>query len=165
VSARSIDSPLCDVYIPKEVKGELLAKCVLRRHVGFDIQTEKSYVGYCRLNVKRLVGLMAVVRLKDIAKTDAFNVPIRYRDCPHIGFDEARLIAAKVDYGDGRKASYDEHPFLRYSHPLYWVFSLTGGDGSIAGGSVCVDRVDGHVWSSDELEEYSHDFNNAFLSV
>jgi hypothetical protein len=165
VSARSIDFSLCDLYLPTEVKGELLAKCVLKRHVGFDIEIEKSYVGYCGFNVKRLIGLMAVMRLKDVAKTDSFNVPIRYRDCPHINLDEARLIATKVDYGDGRKASYHEHPFLRYPHPLYWVFGLTGGDGSIAGGSVYVDRVDGHIWSGDELEEYSHDFNNAFLSV
>lgn len=165
MSARSIYPPLCDVYLPNEVKGELLAKCVLERHVGFDIEIEKFYVGYCGFNVKRLIGLMAVMRLKDIAKTDALNVPILYRDCPHIGLDEARLIAAKIDYGDGRKASYDESPFLRYPHPLYWAFSLTGGDGSVAGGSVYVDRVDGHVWSSNELDEYSHDFNNEFLSV
>ena len=122
-------------------------------------------MGYVGVNVKRLIGLMAVMRLKDVAKADAVNVPIRYRDCPHISLDEARLIAAQVDYGDGRKASYHEYPFLPYPHPLYWVFSLTGGDGSISGGAVHVDRVDGHVWSSDELEEYSHDYNNTFLII
>jgi hypothetical protein len=162
---KNVDSPLCDIYLPKEVKGELLAKCILKRHVGFDIEIEKTYVGYCGLNVKRLIGLMAVLRLKEVAKADAINVPIRYRDCPQISLDEARFIAAQVDYGDGRKASYHEHSFLRYPHPLYWVFGLTGGDGSIAGGSVYVDRVDGHIWSGDELDEYSHDYNNAFLNV
>lgn len=152
---------LSDIYLPEKIYGEKLIKFTKMHGVCADVNVDKYYSGYLGLNLKRLIGLMMVMRLQD-AGIGAFNVPIKYRDFPHISIDEAKIIAERVDFGDGRRAIYTS---LGDSHPLYWVFGLANGDGAIAGGAVHVDRVDGRVWTNDEIQEYAHDYNNAFWVV
>ncbi|MDN7736201.1 MULTISPECIES: hypothetical protein [Burkholderia] len=46
--------------------------------------------------------------------------------------------------------------------PLYYLFrqsSAVGGEEKV-GGAILVDRLDGHVWSYEEYEEYMYDYNN-----
>jgi hypothetical protein len=151
-----------DIFLLEEVSGKSLVSAIGAICGEFLIDPEKSYSGYLGLNVKRLTGLMMLMRLRDVIGVRAFNVPIRYRDCPNIGFEEAKWLAKQRDIGDGR---YAADVLWNPPHPMYLAFKIAGGDGSIAGGAICVDQLDGHIWSGDELDEYSHDYNNAFWVV
>ncbi|MEQ4192345.1 hypothetical protein ABNM11_27365, partial [Pseudomonas syringae] len=46
------------------------------------------------------------------------------------------------------------------SPPVFWVFSIVGGDEGKVGGVVMIDRLDGHVWGELEYIEYMYDYNN-----
>jgi hypothetical protein len=138
----------------QDVSGELLKK----RIFYLSTEPDRMYSEFIGSNLTRMRGLMALMRLREVG-VDALNVPVRYRDQPHITAAEALAIAKRVE------SEYGMTPVMSDSaghFPLFWSFPLSGGDGSVVGGHWMVDRVDGHIWSADEKEQYDHDFNNAF---
>jgi hypothetical protein len=58
-----------------------------------------------------------------------------------------------------------ESPLSVNSPPVFWQFNLNdqSGDEKV-GGIAMVDRLDGHIWSIKEREEYMHDYNSIFPS-
>lgn len=146
----------CDLFLYDEIKGgDLKRMCpgLLK-----EVDTDKSYHHFAGLNLKRLHALLAVTMIRQ----NGFNlasVPNRYRDEKKITEDVAFEIAKRVDLQTGL---YLSKAAELNSSPLFWKFKVLGGDGNIIGGRIFVDKIDGHLWSFDDVNEYEHDYNNNF---
>lgn len=91
----------------------------------------------------------------------AFSAPIEYRENKNISKETASALASGYAKDAGgliheTRSSKTECP------PVYWEFGLRlDRKGSeMAGGVIRVDRSDGHIWTSDEYEEYMYDYNS-----
>lgn len=147
---------ICDIYIEgAHAIPEL--RFVRLFDKSFSYVEGKVYSGYIGASVPRLKGVLIVSRLK-ASGISAFNLPIRYRsaDLPiavahRIALEKAE--AARMGLSNG-EAFRDIHT------PMYWNFSLIDPTGDLVGGRIMVDRLDGHIWSSDEHETFMYDYNN-----
>ena len=149
----------CDIYLSEPTQTERL------RSVGmfdrdFQYEEGKLYVGYLGVNIYRvkLVSIVSDLRKRNIA---CFGVPTTYRDNENLSLDAAISIANEYTRSLGKSAE-PSSMLKSKSPPVYWIFDLKNdeGPGGKAGGVVMVDRIDGHIWSQCEYEEYMYDFNN-----
>jgi hypothetical protein len=148
----------CDLYLCADTD---VSQIKMLRLFDKDVLPEKDTVrsGYLFVNVER-VKLVAVVSDLRRRGVPCFSVPIEYRNSVHT-YAEAFEIAQKHAAEQGvLVAQIDQER----CPPLYWSFRLIciGLGEQKAGGILMVDRLDGHVWSQNEYEEYMYDYNNIF---
>ena len=91
----------------------------------------------------------------------SYSVPINYRDNKMINIDDALNIAkekfSKIQY------KIVKNKMIKNDNPLIWCFSIIPLVGEEkAGGTVMIDRLDGHIWNQEEFEIYMYDYNNIF---
>lgn len=60
-----------------------------------------------------------------------------------------------ADVSDGQVENHEPNP-------LYWRFAMANDRSDRVGGYVMVDRLDGHIWTCEEYENYMYDYNNVF---
>ena len=86
-------------------------------------------------------------------------VPARYRSAS-TSITEAAMRAAEAARAAGRLARF-ELPRLHADHPMFFTFLVppAEGEGPATGAAVGllikVDKCDGHIWSDQEMDEYS----------
>lgn len=149
----------CDIYLSESTASDRL-KFVSLFDGQFQYRSDVAYVGYLGVQIDRvkLVAIVADLRRHGIL---CFSVPIKYRDDIQLSMDAvwhkveeyAKSIGA---IAVGSQVSSSHAP------PVYWGFQLVYDDKyeEKAGGVVMVDRLDGHVWSGSEYEQYMYDYNN-----
>lgn len=148
----------CDIYIHGESKSPSL-KFIGLFDKSFSYCADRTYRGFMGVSVGR-VKLVSVVSELRKAGVACFSVPIEYRDNPGIEAAEAKSLAKKHAESMGGMISERDH---RDGYaPLFWVFDISAHDDDRVGGVVIVDRLDGHIWGTDEYEEYMYDYNNVF---
>jgi hypothetical protein len=148
----------CDIYICGESKSPHF-KFIGLFDKSFNYSGDRLYSGFMNVNIGRvkLISIISDLRKAGVA---CFSVPVEYRDNVGIDVREARSIAEKHAESIGFEISGFS---ARQDYaPLFWVFDVSGGDGDRVGGVVIVDRLDGHIWETDEYEEYMYDYNNIF---
>lgn len=147
----------CDIYMPvPSLVPELKYVHVLDR--GFCYNPLKEYAGYVGVELPRLraVAIVSKIRSRGIP---ALNVPLRYKT-GIISLERGREVASEYAKSMRFGASSGNGPMDRHT-PLYWCFSVTSmEEDDRAGGRILVDRCDGHVWSTEELDDYMYDYNN-----
>ncbi|WP_155720403.1 hypothetical protein [Burkholderia anthina] len=102
---------------------------------------------------------MSELRKKEVL---SFSVPVEYRDGKIVDVREAMEIAENYAKSIGCLI-VGASPRSGFA-PLFWVFDIASKEGGIdkVGGVVMVDKLDGHVWTMAEYEEYMYDYNNVF---
>ncbi|MDH6590522.1 hypothetical protein M2165_000411 [Variovorax sp. TBS-050B] len=150
-----------DLYICEPVRSERL-KFIALFDGSFSYDAEKCYSGYLGLNAGR-VKLISIVSDLRAHNVDCFGVPIEYRDLENIPMSQALEFAKEHAAGVGASV-FEISKFQSRDPPVYWKFGLNQINGfeEKAGGIVMIDRLDGHVWTNDENEEYMYDYNNIF---
>lgn len=149
----------CDLYLFEPVKSGCL-RFIEMFDKDFRFDDQKSYVGFLHANVDR-VKLVAVVSDLRSRGIDSVSVPVEYRDRESISqehaFDLANAYARSIS-----AIALDPRKSNSKSSPMYWTFDLNY-DFSVderANGAVMIDRLDGHIWTLGEYEEYMYDYNN-----
>jgi len=148
----------CDLYFYDSVKSDRL-RFIELLDKNFIYDSGKSYVGflYAKVDRVKLVSVVADLRRNGIA---CFSVPIAYRDQETIPMEMAFDLATKHAKTVGATVAIS----VRHQKvpPVLWAFDLISGnnDEEKSGGVVMIDRLDGHVWTLSEYEEYLYDYNN-----
>lgn len=148
----------CDLYLCAEADvSQFRMLRLFDKEVILEEGTVRS--GYLFVNIER-VKLVAVVSDLRRRNVPCFSVPIEYRDS-RLTYGAAFEIAKKHAAEQGvlvGEIGQERRP------PLFWSFSQVGiGPAETkTGGVLMVDRLDGHLWSQSEHEEYMYDFNNIF---
>ncbi|WP_141676588.1 hypothetical protein [Pseudomonas bananamidigenes] len=147
----------CDLYLCDDVEASQL-KVIRLFDKSFVCENGKRYSGYLRVNVNR-VKLVSVVSDLRQRKILCFSVPVEYR--ASVVSHKAALEIAKKYIGESGVIGIEDQA---KKPPLVWSFSLAviGSEEEKTDGVVMVDRLDGHVWSIDEYEQYMYDYNNVF---
>lgn len=148
-----------DLYLCDSVRSERL-KFIKIFDKEFLYDADKSYVGYLGINVDR-VKLVSVVSDLRKHRIVCFSAPIDYRDRENISPNHALNLANDFAKTIGASA-LDGVQFQLKCPPVYWTFGLKYENPAEEkiGGVVMIDRLDGHVWSDLENEEYMYDYNN-----
>ena len=149
----------CDLYFPDPVQSARL-KFIELFDKSFICEAEKAYVGYLHVNVDRIKLVSVVIDLREDG-FNCFSVPAEYRDHTSISMEAAQSLGMEYAKTIGASVvpSLDR---TSKSPPVYWIFDLfyENPRDEKSGGVVVVDRLDGHIWSSSEYEEYWYDYNN-----
>ncbi|MEK7917240.1 hypothetical protein AAB988_17195 [Burkholderia contaminans] len=128
---------------------------------GFSYDAGRSYSGFMNVNVSRvkLVSVVSELRKKGVL---SFSVPVEYRDGKVVDVREAMEIAEGYAKSIGCLIA-GASPRSKFA-PLFWAFDIACEEGCAekVGGVVIVDKLDGHVWTMAEYEEYMYDYNNVF---
>ncbi|PBQ02225.1 hypothetical protein CCL07_15795 [Pseudomonas congelans] len=103
-----------------------------------------------------MVSIVTELKRKGI---EVYSSPVRYRDVSNIEFEKAAAFAFDYARARGFDVVFDSCRAEK-SPPVFWVFSIVGGDRGEVGGVVMIDRLDGHVWGELEYIEYMYDYNN-----
>jgi hypothetical protein len=150
-----------DLYLCTPVRSERLRFIHIFDNKFF-YEEEKSYVGYLSVNIKR-VKLISVISDLKAHGIDCFGVPIEYRDLENISMSRAFDLAKHYANEIGASA-YEILKVHSNYPPVYWKFGLNKKSETEekVGGIVMIDRLDGHVWTDAENEEYMYDYNNIF---
>lgn len=147
----------CDLFLCEPVKASGL-KLISLFDKGFRPDNGLIYSGYLFISVDR-VKLVAVVSDFRRHHIPCFSVPVEYRESrisSTVAFELAQTHVTNLG-----KISISEQG---QKPPLFWSFTL-GYDNAVenkAGGIIMVDRLDGHIWTAGEYEEYMYDYNNIF---
>ncbi|WP_134923254.1 MULTISPECIES: hypothetical protein [Pseudomonas] len=147
----------CDLYLCGPVDAARL-KMLRLFDKSFSCESGQVFSGYLFVSINRL-KLVAVVSALRKEKILCFSVPIEYRSAGVL-LDAAFEIAKKYAGQNGVIGMRDQ----TQCPPLFWSFSLmsVGLAEKKVGGMLMVDRLDGHIWSLEEYEEYMYDYNNVF---
>ena len=149
---------LCDLFLCEPTKTDRLRPIGLFDK-SFLYDPEKQYSGYLRTNIDRIKMISIVYDLRKNG-IDCFSVPIEYRDRENLSIDHAFALA--MGYARSKNAEVSIRMQSKCP-PVYWVFDLLPSqEDERVGGTVMIDRLDGHVWTSSEYEEYMYNFNNIF---
>ncbi|WP_223473109.1 MULTISPECIES: hypothetical protein [unclassified Pseudomonas] len=148
----------CDLYLCAEVDvSQIEMLSLFDKSLLLKEGTVRS--GYLSVNIDR-VKLVAIVSALRRQNVPCFSAPVAYRDSK-LSFETAFEIA--------KKSAVEQNAIVgrldqTRSPPLFWSFSLASVSSSEkkAGGIFMVDRLDGHIWSLEEYEEYMYDYNNVF---
>ncbi len=149
----------CDIYLCDPVRTDRLRFASLFDK-SFQYDENKTYVGYLGLNIDRVKLVSVVLDLKKNGVA-CFSVSIEYRVDGNLPIETAADIASEYAMSIGASAA-PSAMLKSKCPPVYWIFDLRNNEenqGNV-GGVVMVDRIDGHVWSQSENEEYMYDFNN-----
>jgi hypothetical protein len=147
---------LCDVYLLSDVQGNKLP-CMPPNYISID--PAKIYTGYLNMSLNRIKCVAVVSKFRRHGLI-CYGAPIKYRDVANVTVETAFSIA--VNRANSLGCVIQLPISCRNSSPpVFWSFKLNCG-ADFVGGAVAVDRLDGHVWSEDEVEEYMYDYNNIF---
>lgn len=148
----------CDLYFCDTVKSDRL-KFIELFDKSFVFESEKSYLGFLQVSVNRVKLVSVVSDLKRNGIT-CFSAPIAYRDCETISMETAFDVA--TEHAKAFGTSVVVSVLRQKAPPLYWIFDLLPGIAAEekSGGVVMIDKLDGHVWTYSEYEEYMYDYNN-----
>lgn len=152
----------CDIYLCEEISSDFL-KFVKVLDRNFQFEDKKKYSGYLFVDIDR-VKLVPVVSDLRMNRISCFSVPVEYRDCENISVMDASIVAGEYAKTKGASITVLISPNSK-SSPAFWVFNLIPIEplsDEKAGGVVMIDRLDGHVWTYSEYEEYMYDYNNLF---
>lgn len=148
----------CDLYLCSPVDASRL-KIVRLFDKSFSCDDGKVVDGYLFVNISRvkLVSIVSTLRREHIP---CFSIPVEYRD-GDISLEAACEVAKNYAESHGDDVGIRDQ--MQYP-PLFWSFSLIPGNSAEkkAGGVLMVDRLDGHIWTIEEYEEYMYDYNNVF---
>lgn len=148
----------CDLYFFDGVKSDRL-KFIELFDKNFVYNNQKSYVGFLHANVDRvkLVSVVTDLRRNGIA---CFSVPVAYRDHETISMETALDLAIERAKTFGASATTSTRH--EKAPPVFWAFDLMPEETADekSGGVVMIDRLDGHIWTDSEYEEYLYDYNN-----
>lgn len=125
---------------------------------SFLYQTDAIYSGYLGVSVNR-VKLIPLINLLKKQGVSVYSVPLNYKEASQISKEKAFKIAGNHASLHGLKVCFDSS-MRQNDNPLIWVFDVISLAEEKAGGVVMIDRLDGHVWSLDDLETYMYDYNN-----
>ncbi|MGO3385339.1 hypothetical protein GJV03_14795 [Acinetobacter sp. RIT698] len=148
---------ICDLFVPHLIVHDEL-KFLSIFDKDFNYKPESVYEGFVNVNVKRIKLITFVVEFKKRG-IECYNVPIEYRDNKNISEGDGIFYARNY----ANKKNYDINFMFKLSSPLYWGFEITNDPEEKVGGVIYVDKVDGHIWSLDEYEEYHYDYNNCLF--
>lgn len=148
---------ICDLYIPHILDdySPLEYLHILEPHFTYD--PEKSYQGYLNVNVRRITLVNFITEFRK-RKMQIYNVPIQYRDQENLSIDQAFEYALKAI--DLENYHITKTSFMGMDSPVVWRFPLSHLFEEKAGAGISVDKLDGHIWTMEEIEEYDYDFNN-----
>ncbi|MEO7888246.1 MAG: hypothetical protein ABIR76_16070 [Polaromonas sp.] len=148
----------CDLYFYDAVKSDRL-KFIELFDKNFVFDSEKVYVGFLHASADRvkLVSVVSDLRRNGIV---CFSVPIAYREQKTISMEIAFDLA--IEYAKTVGATVAVSIRHQRIPPVFWAFDLVpeNNEEEKSGGVVMIDRLDGHVWTSSEYEEYLYDYNN-----
>ncbi len=149
----------CDLYIPNILDDYSPLEFLHLFESKFIYNPDQFYQGYLNVNIRRIALVNFVLEFRK-RSMQIFNVPIQYRDHQNLSLDQAYEYACKEK--DLEKYQIYQSSFMGMNHPLYFCFPLVNLQSEEnVGGSICVDKLDGHIWSLDEKEEYEYDFNGS----
>jgi len=152
---------VCDVYLASSIRGDhaclqglnfFLAAAVIDRN--------KLYRGYLRLDLQRLQAVTAVSCLRQ-SNLVSFSVPIEYRDNENIPQEKARVIAECFLKDSDEQLAHNAAREL--CPPVFWEFRISkrafDPDVEERAGSkhIYTDRIDGRIWSYQEVLEYNYE--------
>ena len=147
---------ICDNYIKEKFNRNYL-KFLELWDINFSYQENVLYTGYLGVCIHR-IKLIPIIKMIRDEKISVWNVPIEYRDMPHISKNKAIDIA--MEYIKNNNLIIPDNLECAIFDPLRWIFSTS--DGERVGGSISVDKLDGHIWTLDESDIYAYDYNNMF---
>jgi sialic acid synthase SpsE len=149
----------CDLFLVTPSNASEL------RYLGFlakkfVYQANLTYNGYLNISANR-VKLIPLISLLKKQGVSVYSVPIDYKNSNLISKEAAFQIASECARKENLRTSFDSS-IVQNINPLIWSFSSSSLIRETAGGVIMVDRLDGHIWSSDELETYMYDYNNIY---
>lgn len=163
---------LCDIFLPVELKGEfqpLREVSIFNPSLSFS--ENQNYSGFIGANLHRIKAVAVVTRFSSFG-IQVFNVPAAYRDNKLLSEVEAYEIAKKhlikkkthvLISLERNKQLLTREGDTSLPNPMFWCFLLEAcrNQPPVEGmASINVDRLDGHIWSEDEMAEYQYDYNN-----
>ncbi|MDM5182214.1 hypothetical protein PO883_34155 [Massilia sp. DJPM01] len=146
---------ICDVFLLDELDGSsklLQPLKIFAPEIEFD--HNNKYTGFLGLELKRLKAVSIIVHFRKNG-VRSLNIPVKYKS-NLISRAEARTYAEK--YLEGKGTIIDSTTSA--CDPMFWHFAFSRPDLYEGGGNLVVDALDGHVWTSDELEEFCYDYLN-----
>lgn len=148
----------CDIFFPSPFfsKNIRLLSLLDKRFSYKDNFEYSGYMGVC-VNRVKLVPLVSLLRREG---GGVYSVPVDYRDGLLLPKNDALVIASRYGEENGLKIISGDSGVS--SNPLVWGFSSVCLSEEKAGGVVMVDKLDGHIWTLDELDVYMYDYNNLF---
>ncbi|MBB3428193.1 hypothetical protein FHT85_005214 [Rhizobium sp. BK312] len=155
---------ICDIYLTSSVGGDhgCLQGLNLFTTAGL-IDRQKVYREYLRVDLQRLQAVSAVTCLRQ-SDVVSFSVPIEYRDNENIPQEKARAIAD--DFLKDSDEQLAGSAAMELCPPVFWAFRISkrafNPDVEERSGSkqIYIDRIDGRIWSYQEVLEYNYDYNN-----
>lgn len=145
----------CDIYLLDEIAGDsfyLNQLKIFQRDLVFDLNS--TYVGYLHMNIRRLTGVAIVTHLRN-NRIRSWNIPVKYRDQDLLSFEEVSALAQQYATPSGSNVTSRQR-IGDIHHPMFFCYYLNDA----TGGGITVDRLDGHIWTAEEMEEYGYDYNN-----
>lgn len=126
---------------------------------NFVYESEKPYVGFLHINVDRIKLAPVAPDLRRNGIT-CFSAPIVYKDHEAISMMAALDLASK--HAKSLRASAVISGHHQKAPPVFWDFDLahSGDEEEKSGGAIMVDRLDGHILTYSDYEEYLYDYNN-----
>ncbi|GAB7530442.1 hypothetical protein PS3A_28530 [Pseudomonas sp. 3A(2025)] len=153
------NQPRCDLY-----STEVITSPTLRFLKLYDDTVDYLQVlnrsGYCGVSIERINMLRLIVDLR----RDGFNassIPVCYKSASLL--TRQACFALAENYASSQGFSILADVFQKLEIPIYHTFSIIQRSEEKAGGIVRVDRLDGHIWTMLEFEEYMHDYNGVLL--
>lgn len=147
----------CDLFIKNETNSPHL-KYLTIFDKDFSYTPGKFYSGYLGLNVERIKLVSVIIELKK-EDVSVLNVPIRYRDNTLLSVTDGFKFAKEYGLSNGLETRAD-NICHNGQPPLFWTFPITNNPTGKAGGVIYVDKLDGHIWTYLEYQEYMYDYNN-----
>ncbi|TWB11635.1 hypothetical protein FBZ99_10815 [Rhizobium sp. ERR 1071] len=155
---------ICDIYLASSVGGDhgCLQGLNLFTIAGF-IDRQKVYREYLRVDLQRLHAVSTVTCLRQ-SNIVSFSVPIEYRDSENIPQEKARAIAA--DFLKDSDEQLTHSAATELCPPVFWAFQISKRavdpdvEERVGSKHIYIDRIDGRIWSYQEVLEYNYDYNN-----
>ncbi|WP_221927951.1 hypothetical protein, partial [Xanthomonas graminis] len=150
----------CDAFSFEAVKSDKIR--FLRIYdKSFNYKKSGSYEGYFGVEIDRINLVRILIDLQSDGLR-CFSVPLCYKENRLLNESECLLFAKKYASSIGVKIS-EERGLVSLDLPLYHTFTIIDGCQERAGGIVRIDKLDGHVWTLLEFEEYMYDFNGLLI--
>jgi hypothetical protein len=149
----------CDLFLVTPTNSKELRYLSLLDK-NFSYKSDATYEGYMGVSVNRvkLIPLIALLRKQNVF---FYSVPVSYKNSKLISKELAFGIAGEYAKTNDLSVIFDSS-LKKNDNPLIWTFGATTLTEEKAGGLIMVDKLDGHIWSLDELDAYMYDYNNIY---